>query len=73
MLGKVVYKISEPWYNVQVCVHYDGKLYEFVPWNGVVSWEMSPWGYWYMTAENETHMVIFFVSSSMFILFHFDT
>ncbi|KAG2249914.1 hypothetical protein Bca52824_089542 [Brassica carinata] len=20
-------------------------------------WEMSPWGYWYMTAENETHMV----------------
>ncbi|CAF2031489.1 unnamed protein product [Brassica oleracea var. botrytis] len=40
-----------------ICVHYDGKLYEFVPWNGVVSWEMSPWGYWYMTAENETHMV----------------
>ncbi|XP_010436708.1 PREDICTED: tocopherol cyclase, chloroplastic-like [Camelina sativa] len=40
-----------------VCVHYDGKFYELVPWNGVVRWEMSPWGYWYVTAENETHMV----------------
>lgn len=44
---------------MQVCVHYDGKFYEFVPWHGVVSWEMSTWGYWYMTAENETHMVMF--------------
>ncbi|XP_010526174.1 PREDICTED: tocopherol cyclase, chloroplastic isoform X1 [Tarenaya hassleriana] len=38
-------------------VHYDGIFYEFVPWNGVLKWEMTPWGYWYMTAENETHVV----------------
>ncbi|KAM1022464.1 hypothetical protein ACFX15_042594 [Malus domestica] len=38
-------------------VHYGGKFYEFVPWNGVVSWEIAPWGYWSITAENETHMV----------------
>lgn len=38
-------------------VHYDGIFYEFVPWNGVVSWEISQWGYWYLAAENETHMV----------------
>ncbi|KAJ4708057.1 Tocopherol cyclase [Melia azedarach] len=38
-------------------VHYDGIFYEFVPWNGVVNWEITPWGYWYIAAENETHMV----------------
>ncbi|TYI79876.1 hypothetical protein E1A91_D05G052000v1 [Gossypium mustelinum] len=38
-------------------VHYDGIFYEFVPWNGVLSWEIAPWGYWCIAAENETHMV----------------
>ncbi|CAK7353276.1 unnamed protein product [Dovyalis caffra] len=38
-------------------VHFDGTFHEFVPWNGVVNWEISPWGYWYLTAENETHLV----------------
>ncbi|GLT85428.1 hypothetical protein SLE2022_036180 [Rubroshorea leprosula] len=38
-------------------VHYNGVFYEFVPWNGVVNWEITPWGYWYMAGENETHMV----------------
>lgn len=38
-------------------VHFGGRFYEFVPWNGVVNWEVSQWGHWYMTAENETHMV----------------
>ncbi|CAI0408487.1 unnamed protein product [Linum tenue] len=38
-------------------VHYKGVFYEFVPWNGVVNWEIAPWGSWYLTAENETHMV----------------
>jgi len=42
---------------VQVGVHYDGIFYEFVPWNGVVNWEISPWGYWYMAADNGTHLV----------------
>lgn len=39
-------------------VHYDGIFYEFVPWNGVVNWEVAPWGSWYMEAENETHKVV---------------
>ncbi|KAK8550461.1 hypothetical protein V6N13_118978 [Hibiscus sabdariffa] len=38
-------------------VHYDGIFYEFVPWKGVLSWEIAPWGYWYISGENETHMV----------------
>ncbi|KAJ0030797.1 hypothetical protein Pint_12819 [Pistacia integerrima] len=41
----------------QIGVHCDGIFYEFVPWNGVANWEIAPWGYWYMAAENETHMV----------------
>ncbi|XP_024023854.1 tocopherol cyclase, chloroplastic [Morus notabilis] len=40
-----------------VGVHYGGKFYEFVPWNGVVSWEIAPWGYWHLAGENNTHMV----------------
>lgn len=42
---------------MQVGVHYGGTFYEFVPWNGVVSWEINQWGYWYISAENESHMV----------------
>uniref|UniRef100_A0A7N0U7X6 Tocopherol cyclase n=1 Tax=Kalanchoe fedtschenkoi TaxID=63787 RepID=A0A7N0U7X6_KALFE len=39
-----------------IAVHYNGVFYEFVPWNGVVTWEVSVWGYWHMSAENETHI-----------------
>ncbi|GFZ08458.1 tocopherol cyclase, chloroplast [Actinidia rufa] len=38
-------------------IHHGGIFYEFVPWNGVVSFEISQWGHWYMSAENETHKV----------------
>lgn len=47
---------------MQVGVHYEGKFYEFVPWNGVANWEIAPWGYWYMGAENETHVVFGYCS-----------
>lgn len=40
-----------------IAVHYGGVFYEFVPWNGSVTWEISPWGHWYITAENATHKV----------------
>lgn len=43
---------------LQIGVHYEGIFYEFVPWNGVVDWEIAQWGHWFMSAENETHMVI---------------
>lgn len=45
--------------TLQIAVHYGGVFYEFVPWNGSVTWEISPWGHWYITAENETHKVNF--------------
>lgn len=40
-----------------VGVHYDGVFYEFVPWNGVVSWEVAQWGYWRIAADNQRHKV----------------
>ncbi|GKV44866.1 hypothetical protein SLEP1_g52007 [Rubroshorea leprosula] len=46
-------------------VHYGGIFYEFVPWNGVLNWEVAPWGYWYMAAENETHMIYFIDSEQV--------
>ena len=46
--------------GAQIGVHHNGVFHEFVPWNGVVNWEISPWGYWYLTAENETHLVMNF-------------
>lgn len=40
-----------------VGIHYRGKFYEFVPWNGSVNWEIAPWGNWQMQAENEHYKV----------------
>lgn len=42
----------------QIGVHFGGTFYEFVPWNGVVEWEITQWGHWRVTADNETHKVI---------------
>ena len=33
-------------------IHYQGKFYEFVPWNSQVTWNMLPWGRWEMQARN---------------------
>ncbi len=33
-----------------ICFHYQGKFYEFVPWNSDVFWEIQPWGEWKMRA-----------------------
>ncbi|MEB3883065.1 tocopherol cyclase family protein [Lyngbya sp. CCY1209] len=35
-----------------VGIHYRGEFYEFVPWNGQVSWQVEPWGSWQMRADN---------------------
>ncbi|KAH7288283.1 hypothetical protein KP509_31G020300 [Ceratopteris richardii] len=40
-----------------VGVHYDGKLYEFVPWSGPVEWEITPWGFWRMHASTTLYEV----------------
>ncbi|MCL1469683.1 tocopherol cyclase family protein [Argonema antarcticum] len=38
-------------------LHYQGKFYEFVPWNSKVSWDIQPWGRWQMQAENEQYEI----------------
>ncbi|WP_235611926.1 tocopherol cyclase family protein [Gloeocapsopsis dulcis] len=38
-------------------VHYQGKFYEFVPWNSQVSWQIQPWGKWQMQATNSEYEV----------------
>jgi tocopherol cyclase len=38
-------------------IHYQGKFYEFVPWNAEVNWEIHPWGYWHMHAKTDRHEV----------------
>lgn len=43
---------------LQVAIHFEGKFYEFVPWEGKVEWEIAPWGSWKMTAQTKTHEVI---------------
>ncbi|MEM6252042.1 MAG: tocopherol cyclase family protein [Cyanobacteria bacterium P01_D01_bin.156] len=40
-----------------VGIHYQGKFYEFVPWNSQMSWQVSPWGDWRVWAENEHYRV----------------
>ncbi|MCY7286515.1 MAG: tocopherol cyclase family protein [Cyanobacteria bacterium CAN_BIN43] len=40
-----------------VGIHYRGKFYEFVPWNGSVHWEIDPWGYWHMVAQSDRYQV----------------
>jgi tocopherol cyclase len=40
-----------------VGIHYQGKFYEFVPWNSHVSWEIHPWGCWKMQAYNSRYRV----------------
>ena len=38
-------------------IHYRGNFYEFAPWNAEVTWEISPWGYWWMAATNDRYAV----------------
>lgn len=38
-------------------LHYQDEFYEFVPWNATVQWEVKPWGYWHIWAENDRHRV----------------
>jgi tocopherol cyclase len=33
-------------------IHYQGKFYEFVPWNSQISWQIQPWGEWRLQATN---------------------
>ncbi|GAB4837245.1 Tocopherol cyclase, chloroplastic, variant 2 [Ancistrocladus abbreviatus] len=38
-------------------IHYAGVFYEFVPWNGALEWDVTPWGHWQMSADNGIYRV----------------
>lgn len=38
-------------------IHHNSTFYSFVPWEGTVTWEVTPWGSWKMTALKDTHEV----------------
>jgi tocopherol cyclase len=40
-----------------VGIHYQGKFYEFVPWNARVEWEIAPWGLWKMRSQRDRLVV----------------
>ena len=40
-----------------VGIHHRGQFYEFVPWNGTISWQVSPWGRWRIWAEQPDYAV----------------
>jgi tocopherol cyclase len=46
------------WWSESVAmigIHYQGKFYEFVPWNSQVQWDIAPWGTWKMYAKNSQY------------------
>lgn len=50
--------LSETFESVALIgIHCGGIFYEFVPWNASISWEITTWGKWHVSAESETHMV----------------
>ena len=38
-----------------VGIHHGGRLYEFLPNTGTVSWDVEPWGRWRISARNREH------------------
>ena len=40
-----------------ISLHYQGKFYEFVPWNSEVHWDIQPWGRWLIQAKNAQYEV----------------
>ncbi|BAZ44602.1 hypothetical protein NIES4102_16140 [Chondrocystis sp. NIES-4102] len=48
------------WWEEEVAligIHYQGKFYEFAPWNSDVNWQIKPWGEWQMQAQSAEFMV----------------
>jgi len=40
-----------------VGIHYRGQFWEFAPWNARLSWQVEPWGRWWMRAETDSSAV----------------
>ena len=49
------------WWQEEVAlvgIHYQGKFYEFAPWNSQVSWQIEPWGKWQLQGKSAQYKVI---------------
>lgn len=49
------------WWQEEVAligIHYQGKFYEFAPWNSQVSWQIAPWGKWQLQGKSAEYQVI---------------
>jgi tocopherol cyclase len=49
------------WWSEEVGLiglHYQGKFYEFAPWNSQISWQIQPWGEWQMQAISQEFELI---------------
>jgi tocopherol cyclase len=40
-----------------VGIHFRGTFFEFVPWNGRISWQIEPWGSWCLWGEKGPYRV----------------
>ena len=48
------------WWSEEVAligIHYQGKFYEFAPWNSRVSWQIEPWGQWQLEGKSDRYEV----------------
>ncbi|MEM8832527.1 MAG: tocopherol cyclase family protein [Cyanobacteria bacterium P01_G01_bin.19] len=48
------------WWEEEVAligIHYQGKFYEFAPWNSHISWRVEPWGKWQMQGISSKYSV----------------
>ncbi|MEL6496158.1 MAG: tocopherol cyclase family protein [Cyanobacteria bacterium J06623_7] len=49
------------WWQEEVAligIHYQGKFYEFAPWNSQMSWRIEPWGQWYLRGQSAQYEVV---------------
>ncbi|MEM8677634.1 MAG: tocopherol cyclase family protein [Cyanobacteria bacterium P01_G01_bin.67] len=49
------------WWEEEVAligIHFQGKFYEFAPWNSQVSWQIEPWGSWQLQGKSAEYQVI---------------
>ena len=48
------------WWDEEVAligIHYQGKFYEFAPWNSQISWQIEPWGKWQIEGKTAQYKV----------------
>ena len=48
------------WWTEEVALvglHYQGKFYEFAPWNSQVTWKIKSWGEWQLEAFNQDYVI----------------